>query len=229
MPDALTPDQPEILPKLQQSDVPEMAARIMTVALELFAQKGYAATSVREIVQQADVTNPMLYYYFKSKAGLFAQLVEHLVSSMHEEVVEVLDSADNLAEKLTNVVARHFEACRQAPISLKFVYSILFGPEASRPKADIFTRHVCVVGTIAQTFEEAMDAGEFTAHQDHSPLFLAHQYFGLINSHLMRTLKITESIESAQKRRDYLDELLSQDQGRRLVDFFLNGAGRIVE
>jgi AcrR family transcriptional regulator len=226
MTDTLTSDSPKILPKFQEGDIPEMAARIMTVALELFAQKGYAATSVREIVQKADVTNPMLYYYFNSKAGLFTELVDQLVSTMYEDVIQLLAGADSLVEKLTQITWMHLEGCREAPIALKFVYSVLFGPEASRPEADIFTRHVCVIGAISQAFEEAVDAGELVPHRDHSALFLTHQYFGLINGHLMRALKLTEA---ADNHREYLDELLSKQEGSRLVDFFLNGAGRIVE
>lgn len=221
-------DGPEILPKLQEADVPEMAARIMTVALRLFAHKGYAATSVREIVQQADVTNPMLYYYFKSKAGLFGELVTYLFGSMSDQIQETLASADTLADKLTGFACAHLEACRQTPIALRFVYSVLFGPQASRPDLDVLAQHVCVIGALVNIFDEAIEAGEFEPHADHTPLFLTHQFFGLINSHLMRTLKLIEAIEPADKRRQYLDELLSRQEGTRLVEFFLNGAGRIV-
>ena len=59
-------ESPSILPQFEQADVPELAAQLMSAGLRLFARKGYTATSVREIVQKADVTNPMLYYYFNS-------------------------------------------------------------------------------------------------------------------------------------------------------------------
>lgn len=229
MDDVLTPDSPEILPKLEATNVPEVPARIMTVALRLFAQKGFAATSVREIVQEADVTNPMLYYYFKSKSGLFSELVSHLFGSMAEEIAQILETADTFADKLRGVACAHLEGCRQTPIALKFVYSVLFGPQASRPEFDIFTHHVCVIGAIVNVFEEAIETGEFEPNGDFSPLFLTHQFFGLLNGHLMRTLKLIEAISPAEKRREYLDELLDADEGTRLVEFFLHGAGRIVD
>ena len=46
-------------------------ARLLETATELFAEKGYAGASVREIVEKAGVSKPVLYYYFKSKEGLF--------------------------------------------------------------------------------------------------------------------------------------------------------------
>ncbi len=45
--------------------------RLLRAASDLFAQKGYAATTVREIVAAVGVTKPVLYYYFGSKEGLY--------------------------------------------------------------------------------------------------------------------------------------------------------------
>jgi TetR/AcrR family transcriptional regulator len=40
----------------------EVRKRLLKAALELFTKKGFAATSVREIVEIAGVTKPVLYY-----------------------------------------------------------------------------------------------------------------------------------------------------------------------
>ncbi|MCL2244705.1 MAG: TetR/AcrR family transcriptional regulator [Treponema sp.] len=44
---------------------------IITKALELFSAKGYEGVSVSELAQAAEITKPTIYYYFKSKEGLF--------------------------------------------------------------------------------------------------------------------------------------------------------------
>jgi len=41
--------------------------RIQAVALELFTEQGYDATSLREIAERLGVTKAALYYHFKSK------------------------------------------------------------------------------------------------------------------------------------------------------------------
>ena len=41
------------------------AAKIVAAAVRLFCEKGYEATAVREIVEAAGVTKPVLYYYFR--------------------------------------------------------------------------------------------------------------------------------------------------------------------
>ena len=44
-------------------------------AASLFNRKGYAATTVREIVAAVGVSKPVLYYYFGSKEGIFFELM----------------------------------------------------------------------------------------------------------------------------------------------------------
>ena len=39
--------------------------RLLETATDIFAKKGYAGTSVREIVNRAGVSKPVLYYYFQ--------------------------------------------------------------------------------------------------------------------------------------------------------------------
>ena len=50
--------------------------RLLETASHLFAEKGYASTSVREIVARAGVSKPVLYYYFQSKEGLYYALLK---------------------------------------------------------------------------------------------------------------------------------------------------------
>jgi AcrR family transcriptional regulator len=50
--------------------------RIQTVALELFIEQGYEATSLREIAERLGVTKAALYYHFKTKEDIVASLVE---------------------------------------------------------------------------------------------------------------------------------------------------------
>src|SRR5688500_6894985 len=46
---------------------PDTRARIQAVALDLFTEQGYDATSLREIAESLGVTKAALYYHFKSK------------------------------------------------------------------------------------------------------------------------------------------------------------------
>jgi len=58
--------------------------RIQRVALELFTERGYEATSLREIAERLDVTKAALYYHFKSKEDIVASLVEDYFSQLDD-------------------------------------------------------------------------------------------------------------------------------------------------
>ena len=53
-----------------KGELSPVARHIARAAARLFAERGYDATSVREIVEAAGVAKPTLYYYFRSKEGL---------------------------------------------------------------------------------------------------------------------------------------------------------------
>ncbi len=58
--------------------------RLLEGAAELFTQKGYAATTVREIVAAAGVTKPVLYYYFRNKEGIYLELMRGAFARMDD-------------------------------------------------------------------------------------------------------------------------------------------------
>ena len=214
----------EVLPHLRETDTPEMAVKIMAAGLELFARKGYAATSVREIVSRADVTNPMLYYYFESKEGLFFQIVEYLFEALEDLVSQELQDARTFQERIQAVAWAQIKGARQSPIVLKFIYSILFGPSESRPRINVFEMHIGHVGQVKTIIDEALETGELNPREDFGPLFLTQTFMGLINDHLMRALTIADTIEDDELRDQFLEEFLSRDECERLVDFFTASA-----
>jgi AcrR family transcriptional regulator len=55
---------------------------IIDAARAIFAEKGYSGANVTEIVAKAKTTKPMLYYYFGSKEGLFAAVLEDVYEGM---------------------------------------------------------------------------------------------------------------------------------------------------
>jgi AcrR family transcriptional regulator len=52
------------------NDAPRTRERILDVALRMFADKGYEATSMREIAAQLGISKAALYYHFDSKADI---------------------------------------------------------------------------------------------------------------------------------------------------------------
>ena len=62
-------------------------ARILDVALELIADRGFAATSTREIAERLGFTKAALYYHFRTKDDLLAAIVGTVMTDL-ETLVE---------------------------------------------------------------------------------------------------------------------------------------------
>ena|SRR5947207_1803210 len=68
---------------VRRSDTRE---RIQQVALELFAERGYDKTSLREVAERLDITRPALYYHFKTKEDILAGVIDDLGTSIDDLV-----------------------------------------------------------------------------------------------------------------------------------------------
>ena len=68
---------------------------LLEKAVELFAERGYHATKISDIVKAADVTQPTFYLYFKSKESLY----EDLNIQFQLGFYEIMDNHSEQAEK----------------------------------------------------------------------------------------------------------------------------------
>jgi len=66
---------------------PDTRQRIQQIALELFTENGYEATSLREIAERLGVTKAALYYHFKTKDDIIESLVNDRMARLEELIV----------------------------------------------------------------------------------------------------------------------------------------------
>jgi AcrR family transcriptional regulator len=80
----------------QEAPIPE---RLMRVSVALFAEFGYAQTSVQQIVDAAGVTKGALYHYFTSKDDLLFDIYDRILSLQQQHLDEI--AARGLSAKET--------------------------------------------------------------------------------------------------------------------------------
>src|SRR3984957_14053138 len=56
--------------------------QLVDVALELFARRGYRATTMDDIADAAGVTKPLVYQHFPSKRALYLELVNSIAQEL---------------------------------------------------------------------------------------------------------------------------------------------------
>ncbi|WP_339254098.1 TetR/AcrR family transcriptional regulator [Paenibacillus sp. FSL P2-0136] len=89
---------------------------ILDQALELFVQKGYAATSMEDIVKHTGVSKGSIYYHFSSKDDLFVSMVEKINREWVEEWSEIRRQFPEVGSRLMGA-SLHFVNSFQSPLT----------------------------------------------------------------------------------------------------------------
>lgn len=78
---------------------------IINTAIELFAERGYEGTSIRDLAAKADVNIAMVNYYFGSKDKLFEAMIEYKASYIRERLEEIINNTTKSdIEKIDSVI-----------------------------------------------------------------------------------------------------------------------------
>lgn len=92
-------------------------ARILNAALEVFATRGFAASSLREITEKAEANVAAIHYHFGSREVLIQAVMQAVAGPLNRMRLEALERASaNGAPKLESVV----EALVGPPVMLSF-------------------------------------------------------------------------------------------------------------
>lgn len=86
------------------------ADRILDAAEDIFAAKGYSATSLGDVADRVGIRSPSLYNHFKNKEALYEAVLERLLTDFSAPLAE-LDSGpvtnDRVFQWLESIVRQH--------------------------------------------------------------------------------------------------------------------------
>jgi AcrR family transcriptional regulator len=139
----------------------EVRDRLLSGATSLFASKGYAATTVREIVERAGVTKPVLYYYFRSKEGIYLDLMREPFRRFTAIVEETLLETGSARERLFRLCLRAYDIFIENIDAARVMYSIYYGPPQGAPFIDFDAYHHRFQEAVLQVVREGVRDGEF--------------------------------------------------------------------
>lgn len=80
---------------------PSTAQRILDAAEDLFAEKGYSATSLGDVADRVGIRSPSLYNHFKNKEALYQAVLDRLLEDFSAPLSE-LDSGPVTQERVMN-------------------------------------------------------------------------------------------------------------------------------
>jgi AcrR family transcriptional regulator len=185
--------------------------QILRAAVKRFANAGYAATSVQQIVDDAKVSKPALYYHFRDKTGLF----QALVNEAHDERFEVVQQAaargKGLRGQLVEILEALFDYFHKNRDLTRIAFATAFAAPGEVPSGlcylDKCQRNFDVVHSL---MKQALARGELDHRFDSREL--AYGFYGQGNFYIVSHLMMP-------------NYRLNRRAAERIVDLFLTGAG----
>jgi AcrR family transcriptional regulator len=135
--------------------------RLLAAATDLFTQRGYAASTVREIVGAAGVTKPVLYYYFRNKEGIYLELMRGAFAKLDELITDSAGDGGSATQKLLRLCDRTYTLFMENVKVARVMYSIYYGPHQGAPFFDFDAYHLKFQEAVRGLIQEGIRKGEF--------------------------------------------------------------------
>ncbi len=192
----------------EAQQVNEAETKLLRSALTLFSEKGYEGTSIREIIEGAGVTRPVLYYYFENKEDLFRRLFETTFSDLIQRIDQGSQREGHCVPRLKGIISAAFALAEENVQAVRLILQVLFAPPQQGPSLDrdkLIRQRFKVVEYVIR---DGLKNKELSGGNSQS---LTLVFLGIMDFHMM-----------AKSNR--LDTHLSPELAASLVDFFVSGA-----
>lgn len=183
--------------------------RILRAASELFAEKGYAATSVREIASLAGCTKPALYYYFHGKEALFLETLRFESDWLAETMAEVVNVEQPMRDRLIGGMQLFLDQFSKNARGMRLLMRAELWPDEGQPEYDFESLRKRLFDMIDIILEVGVEEGTVRADIDREDA--AYALVGIFGERLQQWLR---------------GEALPENFPQRAVDLFLYGVAK---
>jgi len=202
---------------VRNTTIPQDAKeKLLAAATELFAEKGFAGVSIRQLAVAAGVNSALISYYFGGKEGLY----EAVVTAQYERVIGKFEAVAASAKSPTDKIRLwseiiYYNHTQEQPLMARLIQGELSSPTACLEKVvHKYTARLAQLTT--GILREGMQSGCF--REDIDPTFAALSLAGMLNFYFVLR-EITKAVvpNSAQRDREFVESA---------VKIYLKGMGR---
>ncbi len=153
--------------------------KIFETSMELFAKKGYEATSIEEITSVVGVAKGTLYYHFSTKEEIFNFLVEEGMKLLKNSVEIKCSNLENSIDKLKAIVLIQIKVIKKYENFISMLLSQIWGGE---PRNMLCREYVFkYISIIESIIKEGIGKGELI-DGDSSVMASRNIWFYLFNN-----------------------------------------------
>ncbi|HEU4952484.1 MAG TPA: TetR family transcriptional regulator [Holophagaceae bacterium] len=156
-------------------------ARILHEALARFREKGFDATTMRDIAQAAGMSLGATYYHFESKEALVMAFYEESQEALQDRIPEAMAAHRDLASRVREVIRLRFEQFQPYRAMLGALFRNAADPQ--HPLSPFSPATKGIRDRAIAHFEEAVRGGDVKVPKDlqpHLPRLLWMYQMGLI-------------------------------------------------
>lgn len=120
------------------STINDNKERILNIATELFAEKGFDAVGVQLICEKAEISKPTLYYYFENKSGILKEILQSnynklnvLLETQSRYVPNIKKYFEDVYPVLLRVANTYFDFAKNNRQFYAIAQSALYAPPES--------------------------------------------------------------------------------------------------
>ncbi|HEV3472654.1 MAG TPA: TetR family transcriptional regulator [Actinomycetota bacterium] len=175
---------------------------MVNAARELFAQKGFAATSIEDIVQAAGVTRGAMYHHFQSKEELFEAVFEREEKLLTERVQQAAAKKKGAWNQLKAGCDEFLSACTEPD---KQQIALIDAPAVLGPRRLDEIQRPQSLKMLTHAIEKAIEQGVL---RKRPPLPLAQLIFGALCQAAMVTARSEDVPTTARQMRRELQAML---------------------
>ena len=172
--------------------------KIFETSMKLFAQKGYAATSIEEITATVGVAKGTLYYHFSSKEEIFNFLIEEGMKLLQNSIDIKTAKFTNYIDKMKAIVLIQIKLVIKYEDLITILLSQFWGHETRNQKCQ---KHILeYIGKIENIVKEGIEVGQI---KKGNPQAIASEIYGLICSSLVYKTRSEEKIDMMKLYKEF--------------------------
>lgn len=92
---------------------------ILVAASRLFAEHGFAGTSIQQIADELDIRSPTIYHYFHDKQDIIREIARYTIETSLIYAHSLSETSASPTQNLYNMLVEHVERLCASPYDLK--------------------------------------------------------------------------------------------------------------
>lgn len=180
---------------------------ILKTALSLFCARGYDAVGVQEIVDQAGITKPTLYYYFGSKQGLLKEIVDSNCAALNSGFADATNIQGDISAVLYQVARAYYDFAESHREFYFFMLSQFRSGRETEGFQAVYPQVIKYYRMLVNVFERFSDVlGNMNGRQE----LFAVSFMGVLDSHMLVTLLNRDSVTDISVSDEKVYEIVRQ-------------------